>query len=93
MRVLFQCKRYQGAVSRAQVGDFRNALMGRAEKGVFLTTGYFTGDAEKEASRDGALHIELVDGDRLVELFQSKQLGLIRRESFEVDHSFFDQFR
>lgn len=30
-KVLFQCKRYQGTVSRAQVGDFRNAMIGRAE--------------------------------------------------------------
>ena len=33
-KVLFQCKRYKGTVSRAQVGDFRNAMIGRAEKGI-----------------------------------------------------------
>lgn len=93
LKVMFQCKRYRGSVSRAQVGDFRNAMIGRAEKGIFITTGYFTGDAEKEANRDGAPPVELVDGDRLVELFQSKQLGLVRREAFDIDHSFFDQFR
>lgn len=31
-KVLFQCKRYQGSVSRAQVGDLRNAMIGRAGK-------------------------------------------------------------
>ena len=95
MKVLFQCKRLRKAVSRAQVGDFRNAVMGRAEKGIFLTTGWFSPDAEKEANREGVLPIELVDGERLVELFESKpeQLGLRRKEVFEVDHSFFDQFR
>jgi len=93
MRVLFQCKKYRKGVSRAHVGDFRNAVMGRAEKGILLTTGWFTSDAEKEAKREGVIPIELVDGDRLVELFEAKQLGLRRKEIFEIDHSFFDQFR
>lgn len=93
MKVLFQCKRVRKSVSRAQVGDFRNAVMGRADKGILLTTGWFSSDAEKEANREGVLPIELVDGERLVELFEAKQLGLRRKEVFEVDHSFFEQFR
>jgi restriction system protein len=93
MKVLFQCKRVLKGVSRAQVGDFRNAVMGRADKGILLTTGWFTSDAEKEANREGVIPIELVDGERLVELFEAKQLGLRRKEVFEVDHTFFEQFR
>ena len=93
MKVLFQCKRIRSSVSRAQVGDFRNAVMGRADKGIFFTTGWFSPDAVKEANRDGVIPIELVDGERLVELFEAKQLGLRRKEVFEVDHTFFDQFR
>ena len=93
MKVLFQCKKIRSSVSRAQVGDFRNAVMGRADKGIFITTGWFSSDAEKEANREGVLQIELVDGDHLVELFESKQLGLRRREVFEVDYSFFEQFK
>jgi restriction system protein len=90
---MFQSKRIKGSVSRAQVGDFRNATMGRADKGIFITTGTFSKDAQKEADRDGVLPIELVDGERLVELFQNKQLGLRQKRVFEIDHSFFDQFR
>ena len=93
MKVLFQCKRIRSSVSRAQVGDFRNAVMGRADKGIFITTGWFSPDAVKEANRDGVIPIELVDGERLVELFEAKQLGLRLKEVFEVDHAFFDQFR
>lgn len=93
MKVLFQCKRLRGSVSRAQVGDFRNAVMGRAEKGIFITTGWFSTEAEKEASRDGVIQIELVDGEHLVELFEAKQIGLRRKEVFEVDLAFFEQFR
>ncbi len=47
IKVLFQCKRYKGTVSRAQVGDFRNAMIGRAEKGIILTTGTFSEDAKE----------------------------------------------
>lgn len=93
LKVMFQCKRVRGSVSRVQVGDFRNATMGRADKGIFLTTGTFSTDAKKEADREGVLPIELVDGERLVELFQAKELGVRQKQAFEIDHSFFDQFR
>ncbi|NEQ32698.1 MAG: Mrr restriction system protein [Leptolyngbya sp. SIO4C5] len=52
-KVLFQCKRYTGSVSVSQVRDFRGAMMGRADKGIILTTGTFTTDAQREAVRDG----------------------------------------
>lgn len=93
VKVAFQAKRYQGSVSRAAVGEFRNALLGRAEKGVFITTGRFTADAEGEAGRDGVIPIELIDGERLVELFEEAGLGVKPKQIFTIDHAFFDQFR
>lgn len=93
LKVAFQAKRYKEVVSRAAVGEFRNALLGRAEKGVFITTGRFSADAEAEAARDGVIPIELIDGDRLVELFEEKNLGVRPKQIFEIDHAFFDQFR
>lgn len=92
MKVLFQCKRYKGTVSRAQVGDFRNAMIGRAEKGIILTTGTFSEDAKREATRDGAPPIELIDGQKLVTLFESVQLGLTPKTIYEVDFNFFNSF-
>lgn len=92
-KVIFQCKRYEGAVSRAQVGDFRNAMIGRAEKGIILTTGTFSREAEKEASRDGAPPIELVDGKKLVEMFEKVQLGLKPKIVFDVDLTYFQKFK
>jgi restriction system protein len=92
MKVLFQCKRYKGSVSRAEVGDFRNAMLGRADKGIILTTGSFSADAVKEANRDGAPPIELVEGDKLVSLFEKARLGVKERTVFDVDHEFFQQF-
>jgi len=91
-KVLFQCKRYQGTVSRAQVGDFRNAMIGRAEKGIIMTTGTFSTDAEKEAHRDGAPNIELVDGLKLVEMFKRVELGMKQKVVYEVDLPFFEPF-
>ena len=65
--VIFQCKRYQGSVSSPLVRDFRGAMVGRADKGLLITTGTFTKDARAEAQRDGAPPIDLIDGESLVE--------------------------
>jgi len=91
-RVLFQCKRYKGTVSRAHVGDFRNAMLGRAEKGIIMTTGTFSNDAVKEANRDGAPQVELVDGEKLVDMFKKVELGVKPRVVYEVDLPFFEPY-
>lgn len=72
--VVFQCKRYQGAVTAPHIRDFRGAMVGRADKGLFITTGHFTRDAVREATRDGASPIDLIDGDLLAD--KLKELGL-----------------
>ena len=66
--------------------------MGRADKGIIITTGSFTADARKEAVRDGVPPIELVDGEKLVTMLEGLELGLKPRRTFEVDAAFFDQF-
>ena len=90
--VLFQCKRYNGAVTPSQIRDFRGAMMGRADKGIILTTGTFTLEAKKEARRDGVPPIELVDGEKLVGMFEQLQLGLVPKNTFDIDHKFFEEF-
>jgi len=89
--VVFQCKKYQSAVSSSDIRDFRGAMIGRADKGLFITTGTFTRDAIREATRDGAPPIDLVDGDQLSD--KLKELGLgIKREMVErvtVDGNWF----
>lgn len=92
-KVLFQCKRYSKAVSAPQVRDFRGAMQGRADKGIVITTGTFTADARREATRDGVPPIELVDGEKLVSMFADLELGLRPITAFEIDQSFFDEFR
>jgi restriction system protein len=91
-KVLFQCKRYSGSVTVAQVRDFRGAMMGRADKGIILTTGSFTADSRKESVRDGAPPIELVDGETLVAMLEKLELGLKPRITYEIDSKFFDTF-
>ena len=82
--VLFQCKRYKGSVSASQVRDFRGAMMGRADKGLLITTANFTKHAVKEATRDGASAIDLIDGDQLLD--KLKELGLgVKTEKVEVE--------
>ena len=91
--VLFQCKRYHGAVTPSQVRDFRGAMDGRTDKGLIITTGTFTLDAKREARRDGVPPIELVDGDMLVEMFEKYELGLVPKRSYEIDEMFFHEYK
>jgi restriction system protein len=92
LNIVFQCKRYKETVSPHHVRDFRGAMQGRGEKGLIITTGRFTKEAKIEANRDGVTPIELIDGDRLVELFEKYHLGLKPVTIFEIDQEFFKSF-
>ena len=89
--VVFQCKRYAGSVSSSAIRDFRGAMIGRADKGVFITTGTFTRDARKEAQRDGAPPIDLLDGNTLAENLKRLGLGVKLKmiEEVSIDHEWF----
>ncbi|MDB4876954.1 MAG: putative Mrr restriction endonuclease [Gemmatimonadetes bacterium] len=83
--VMFQCKRYKGNAGSAAVRDFRGAMMGRADKGLIISTGGFTRDARAEATRDGAPPIDLIDGDLLADKLKELNLGVRTRQVEEVD--------
>ena len=89
--VLFQCKRYSGSVGASVVRDFRGAMVGRAEKGLILTTGGFTKEAQREATRDGATPIDLIDGELLMDKMKELKLGVSAKmvEVVEVDRDWF----
>lgn len=74
--VIFQCKRYKGSVGSGEIRDFRGAMQGRADKGIFITTGNFTRESIKEATRDGAPPIELIDGELLCDKLKEFNLGV-----------------
>lgn len=78
--VIFQCKRYRGTVGAGHIRDFRGAMVGRADKGLLITTGNFSRDATREATRDGAPAIDLIDGDQLVEKLKALELGVCTKK-------------
>jgi restriction system protein len=90
-RVSFQCKRYRDNVSSSVVRDFRGAMMGRAEKGLIITTSGFTRDARQEATRDGATAIDLIDGELLADKLKELSLGVRTKmvEAVEIDDDWF----
>lgn len=88
--VIFQCKRYRDTVSASHVRDFRGAMVGRADKGLLITTGNFSRDAVREATRDGAPTIDLIDGDQLVEKLKELELG-VHTQKVQVEHVVVDR--
>jgi restriction system protein len=92
-KVLFQCKRYAKSVVPSHVRDFRGAMSGRADKGIIITTSTFTAEARREASRDGAPPIELIDGEKLIDMLEKYELGLRPVTTYELDDEFFNEFK
>ncbi len=90
--MLFQCKQYRDTVTPAHVREFRGAMQGRVDKGIILTTGTFTSGARAEAARC-VPPIELVDGEKLIDMFERLTLGLRPVPAFEVDAAFFEEYR
>jgi restriction system protein len=85
--VIFQCKRYRNPVSSGIVRDFRGAMVGRADKGLIITTGSFTRDADREATRDGAPPIDLIDGEQLMDRLKELGLGVSTKQIEVVEVS------
>ena len=85
------CKRYAGAVTSPQIRDFRGAMQGRADKGLFMTTGSFTREATRESTRDGAPPIDLIDGDQLVDKLKELNLGMKKEviEKITIDEEWY----
>ena len=95
IQAVFQSKRYaaETVVSVSQIRDLRGAMAGRTDKGIFITTSSFTADARKEALQEGVPPIELVDGEKLIEMFEQLELGLKPKKAFELDEHFFEEFK
>ncbi len=94
-RTSFQCKRWKDTPVRApEVQAFQGAIQGQSDRGIFITTSYFTKDAALMAARPGAIPIELIPGTRLAELLKEHELG-VRTEMVEqvtIDDTYFKQF-
>jgi len=92
-QVYFQCKKWNGSVRAKDIRDFRGAMVGRTDKGLFMTTGSYTPDAQKEATRDGAPAIDLIDGEQLCDLLKNLKLGVTTKmvEEVSIDPNWFAQ--
>lgn len=94
LSVFFQCKRYSGTVPTEKVQAFIGVMETNkrsVEKGLIITTGNYAKaafDIEKNN-----IKLELIDGEKLVEMFENVELGVIPRTIYEPDMSFFEQYR
>jgi restriction system protein len=90
-KVLVQCKRYKETVGPGDIRNFRGAMQGRTDKGMFITSGRFTSEARKESSRDGVPEIDLVDGESLTLLLKNLKMGVETElvEQVTVQSNFF----
>jgi restriction system protein len=68
-------------------------MVGRADKGLIVTTGNFTQEAIREATRDGAPTIDLINGDQLIKKLKELSLGVktekITTEQISIDEEWF----
>lgn len=94
LSVFFQCKRYQGTVPTEKVQAFIGVMETNkrsVEKGLIITTGSFAKaaiDIEKNN-----IKLELIDGDKLVEMFEKVELGVTPKTIYEPNMTFFEQYR
>jgi restriction system protein len=93
-RVYVQAKRYvvENAVSEPEIRAFSGSLgAAKANKGVFVTTSYFTQPAQNFAERH-PFKIVLIDGERLAALMIRHNVGVRIDETLylkKVDEDFF----
>lgn len=93
-QIYFQCKRWKGSVGAKEIREFRGALQGGADKGLFITTGHFTSKASDEATRAGAIAIDLIDGVRLCDLLKEFSLGVETEmiQKIQIRSDWFENF-
>ncbi len=88
--IAFQCKRYKNSVSSSEIRDFRGSMNSNIEKGIFITTGIFTEEAKKEANSLGKQQIDLVDGEKFIDILLENRLGVEEIKYYRVDPDFYN---
>lgn len=94
LSVFFQCKRYQGTVPTEKVQAFIGVMETNkrsVEKGLIITTGSFA-KAALDIEKNN-IKLELIDGDKLVEMFEKVELGVTPKTIYEPNMTFFEQYR
>src|ERR1039458_615533 len=93
LRVAYQCKKYSAGVGASQIRDFQSAIRGKFDKGILFSTGHFTAAAEKQAAESGNEFIELIDGERLMELLEKLEFGLNPKTVYDINFPFFEKYK
>lgn len=93
-RVAFQCKRYGegAAITPDKVRDFRGAIAGRVERGIFITTSRFTKASVAEAQRDNVTPVELIDLSALIDILVGEKIGVDERKALRINRNLFSQY-
>jgi len=91
VRATFQCKRWSATVGRPRIQEFRGAIMGQFDQGVYVTTSSFSRPAQQDSIQRGAIPIILLDGDGIADEMIRHGVGVDRRplELLAVDEDFF----
>lgn len=90
--IYIQAKRWEGPVGRPEIQKFAGALLGKkANKGIFITTSSFTGEAEDYARSIGS-KIVLITGSRLAQLMIEHDVGVTTAQTYEVKRVDTDYF-
>ena len=94
-KVYIQAKRYAAGntVGRPELQGFVGALIGRADRGVFITTSTFSSGAIEYAERNTTMRLILIDGARLTDLMIRYGVGVQTKDTFhvvEIDEDFFE---
>lgn len=92
--IYLQAKRWEGVVGRPEIMKFVGALAGqRANKGVFITTSWFTQEA-KDYAGSSQYKVVLIDGERLADLMIEHGLGVSVAATYlikRIDSDFFSE--
>ncbi len=94
VKAAFQVKRWRHNVPPAEINQFRGAILGEFDQGIFITTSDFSDEAKRVSSRRGVVPIVLINGDRILNIMLEKGLG-VRQEPLtvaKIDDEFFTAF-
>lgn len=94
-RVAFQCKKYNdaNAITPEKIRDFRGAILGRVDRGIFITTSRFTKAALDEAQRENVIPIETIDVSSLIDIILDEKFGVSEAIALKIDRTLFIQYQ
>jgi len=94
VRAAFQVKRWRQNVPRPEIDQFRGAIQGTYDQGIFITTSDFSDEAKQVSTKPGTVPIVMINGDKIIDIMLERGLG-VRREPVSIirlDEEFFATF-